>query len=288
MISSLASLLAAATAALPGAAVVACPQAAVQTDCQFRGGGALQAAIDATPDGGTLVIRAGEYKAEGSRYTAYDGATLPAFLTIADRSITIRADKGAAIVGNPKAPSTAIVVLRANASISGLEVRDFTYVSDEDELYDGHGIFSIDSRLTLDNVHLARISKMAVSARGDSQIFADHVSISDSHVGFWLRERAYARIRHATVERGSVVGLCAYAQSSAHISDSRFTGFADDGIYSDDEAALFVTHTVVRDNQPFGIRAAGNSRITVADSQVQDNAEDFGTEAAGAIRRDDG
>lgn len=279
MMLGVASIIAAAT-------VIACPQDAVQADCGFRGAGALQAAIDATPDGGTLVIRPGEYVAEGGRSSAFQDATLPSFLTIADRSITIRADNGAVLVGNPKAASTAITLVNANATISGIEVRDFTYASDEDALYDGHGIFAIDSRLTLDRVRLARISKMAVSARGDSQLTARHVTISDSHVGFWLRETAYARISHAVVERGPVVGLCAYAQSSAHISDSRFSGFADDGIFSDDDAVLFVARTEVSDNRPFGIRASGNSRISVSQSTVHGNAEDFGTEGKGEIRRD--
>lgn len=276
---SIASLVAAAT-------VIACPQDAVQAECQFRGAGALQAAVEATLDGGTLIIRPGEYVAEGGRSTAFQDATLPSFLTIADRSITLRADAGAVFVGNPKAPSTAITLVNANATISGLEVRDFTYASDEDALYDGHGIFAIDSRLTLDRVHLSGISKMAVSARGDSQLTARHVTISDSHVGFWLRETSYARISHAVVERGPVVGLCAYAQSSAHITDSRFSGFADDGIFSDDDAVLFVSRTEVNGNSPFGIRASGNSRISVTQSTVHGNAEDFGTEGKGEIRRD--
>lgn len=286
MILNLASIIAAATANLPGGTVIACPQHAVQADCQFRGASTLQAAIEATPDGGTLVIRPGEYVAEGGRNTAFQDATLPSFLTIADRSITIRADAGAVLVGNPKAPSTAITLVHANATISGLEVRGFTYASDEDALYDGHGIFAIDSRLTLDKVRLAHISKMAVSARGDSQLTARDVTISDSHVGFWLRETSYARISRATVERGSVVGLCAYAQSSAHISDSRFSGFADDGIFSDDDASLFVSRTTVSDNRPFGIRASGNSRISVSQSAVHGNAADFGTEGKGEIRHD--
>lgn len=286
MILSLASLVAAAATSVPGATVIACPQNAIQAACRFHGAGALQAAIEATPDGGTLVIRAGDYVAEGGRSTAFQDATLPSFLTIADRSITIRADDGAVLTGNPKAPSTAITLINANATISGLEVRDFTYASDEDALYDGHGIFAIDSHLTLDRVRLARISKMAVSARGDSQLTARHVTISDSHVGFWLRETSYARISHAVVERGPVVGLCAYAQSSAHISDSRFSGFADDGIFSDDDAVLFVSRTEVSGNSPFGIRASGNSRISVSESAVRGNAEDFGTEGKGEIRRD--
>lgn len=276
-----ASLVAAAT-------VIACPQSVVEPECQFRGSGALQAAIDATPDGGTLVIRPGKYVAEGGRSTAFQDATLPSFLTISGRSITILADAGAVLVGNPKAPSTAITLVHANATISGLEVRDFTYASDEDALYDGHGIFAIDSVLKLDKVRLARISKMAVSARGDSQLTARYVTISDSHVGFWLRETSYARISHAVVERGPVVGLCAYAQSSAHISDSRFTGFADDGIFSDDDAVLFVARTDVSGNSPFGIRASGNSRISLSQSTVHGNAEDFGTEGKGEIRRDPG
>lgn len=287
MILSLAPIAAAATT-LSGAPVVACPQQAVETDCRFRGAGALQAAIDATPDGGTLVIRPGEYVAEGVRSTAFQDAMLPSFLTISGRSIVIRADEGAVIVGDPRAPSTAMTLVNADATISGLEIRGFTYASDEDALYDGHGIFAIDSRVTIDRVRLARISKMAVSARGDSQLIARHVTISDSHVGFWLRESSYARISHATVERGSVVGLCAYAESSAHISDSRFTGFDDDGIYSDDDAALFVSRTVVSDNRPFGIRAAGRSKVTVSRSSFRGNAADFGTEGEGEIKRERG
>lgn len=275
-----------AAASLSSAPVVACPQHAVEPDCRFRGAAALQAAIDATPDGGTLVIRSGEYVAEGTRSTAFQDATLPSFLTISGRVITIRADEGAVLVGNPKAPSTAMTLVNADAAISGLEIRGFTYASDEDALYDGHGIFAIDSRVTIDRVRLARISKMAVSARGDSQLIARHVTISDSHVGFWLRESSYARISHATVERGSVVGLCAYAASSAHISDSRFAGFEDDGIYSDDDAALFVSDTLVSNNRPFGIRAAGRSKVTVSRSRFHGNAQDFGTEGEGDIQRE--
>lgn len=286
MILSLASL-AAAAASLPGAPVVACPQHTAEPDCRFRGAAALQAAIDATPDGGTLVIRRGEYVAEGTRSTVFQDATLPSFLTISGRTITIRADEGAVLVGNPKAPSTAMTLVNANASISGLEIRDFTYASDEDAFYDGHGIFAIDSRVTIERVRLGRISKMAVSARGDSQLTARHITISDSHVGFWLRERSYARISQAIVERGSVVGLCAYAQSSAHISNSRFSGFGDDGIYSDDDAALFVSNTLVSDNRPFGIRAAGRSKVVVSRGTFDGNAQDFGTEGEGEIQREE-
>lgn len=284
MILALASILASAAGGGAPPPVIACPRNAVEAECRFRGAAALQAAIDATPDGGMLIIRPGEYMAEGTRSTPFDDATLPSFLTISGRSIDIRADAGAVLIGNPGAPSTAITLVDADAKISGLEIRDFTYASDEDALYDGHGIFAIDSRLTVERVRLSGISKMAVSARGDSQLIARHVTIRDSHVGFWLRETSYARIDDATVERGSVVGLCAYAQSSAHISNSRFSGFADDGIYSDDDAALFVLRTVVSGNRPFGIRASGSSRVTVSKSTVSGNADDFGTEGKAEIR----
>ena len=124
-------------------------------------------------------------------------------------------------------------------------------------------MFLIDADVAVSDVTLENIEKMALTARGTSQVRADRLFIQDGHVGIWLEESASLRLDDSIVKHNESAGICAYGHASAKIYNSVFDGNHDDGIYGDGHAVLRVTDSLVLRNAPFGVRGTKSSRVWV-------------------------
>jgi len=246
--------------------------------CDYKGSGGLQAAIDAARDGDTIRVRAGVYHPAAFRDVPFsdviEDLTLRGYVVIRDKRLTIVGEKGAILDGGSGPPTTAMVIDRADVSIRNLVIRNFRFGEREDSIYDGHGIFAVNSRVRLDGVTLEKFAKMGLSGRGDTQIDARRMCVRDGHIGYWLHEGAYLNLRDSIARRNKSSGVAAYDFSVAHVANSVFDATLDDALYTEHEAVIAFTNGVLTGNKPYAARALNDSRIRISHSVLAGNEGD--------------
>jgi hypothetical protein len=266
-----------------------CPAGSAIKACRFKGDAGLQSAVDAAKDGDTLLIKAGVYHPTIYRDVPFQDLALRGYVVIKNKRLTITGEDGAILDGKTGTPSIAFVLKDAEVAFRNLTIRDFRYAEEEDKIYDGHGIFAIDSRVRIDDVTMERIIKMAITGRGDSLIDANRVRLLDGHLGIWLEESAHARLRNLVIRGGDSAAIGAYMNASATLSNSVIDGNTDDGVYAKNAASVFVTNSLILNNKPFGVNIEGDAHITVAHSALYGNATDMSdkvTKGEGLIMTD--
>lgn len=251
-----------------------CPAGAADSACQFRGNGAIQQAVDRAGDGDTVFVKAGTYTPEAHRDIRFQDLIIRGYVVVRGKHLTIAGEPGTVLDGNGGARTSAFVVEGGNLQFSHLTLRNFDALDPEDDIYDGHGIFAIDSRVTLSHVAIENGRKMGLSIRGDSDVHADHLRIVNGHIGIWLEENARLDLSDSQIEHNESAGLCAYGTSHTSVRRSVFTDNRDDGIYADKAALIEVDDSLIQRNAPYGLRSAERGRITVGRSLVYANAGD--------------
>jgi hypothetical protein len=253
--------------------LVVCPAPA--QDCRFVGGDGIQAAVDAARDGDIVRLRAGRYTASRYRDTSFQDLQIRGFVVVTGKRLAIEGDDGAVLDGSDGPPTSAFVLDHADVTLGNLTIRNFRFGEPEDKVYDGHGVFAIDSRVRLDRIRMERIAKMALTGRGDTLIDASDIRLLDGHMGVWLEESAHAHIRNAVIRGGDSAAIGAYGEASVHLYNSVIQGNGDDGLYAKGHGAIFATNSLVIANRPFGLNAEEDGRIAVAHSVVYGNAADY-------------
>lgn len=238
-----------------------CPASATKSDCDFKGDQAIPNAVARASDGDTIQIRAGRYTPRAYQDVPFRELVVRAFVVIDDKDIVLVGEQGVVLAGNDKLPTSAIVVRNADVSIAHMEITGFQYEIEEDKIYDGHGIFVIDSKARIDDVTISKFQKMGLTGRGDTQLDASNLRVLDGHVGVWLHENAYLRLRNALVRGNDSSAITAYDNSAAHISGSTVEGNARYGLYSNQQAAVFVSTTKVAGNKLGDTNALADSHI---------------------------
>jgi hypothetical protein len=267
------SALAAPTPASSGAAktLIVCPSA--DSGCDFSGKLGIQAAVDAAGDGDIVKLRAGVYQPERFRDILYKQYLIRGFVTVDGKRIELVGEPGAVLDGASGPPVSALVVRDADVTIRNLTIRNFRAGAKEDDLYEGHGIFVIDSRAELRNVNIERYEKMALTGRGSTLLNASELRIVDGHVAIWLEETAHLRLCNSLVRNNDSAGVAVYVNASATIYNSVFDGNRDDGLYATGAASIVATNTLLLGNRPFAVRVEDHARATVMHSVL------FGNEA---------
>ena len=250
--------------------LVVCPTASTDP-CEYRGGAGIQQAIDAARDGDTVRLQAGIYALQTTRDVVYQIYTMPGFVVIDGKHVDLAGEPGTVLEGDAATPGTGIVVNRARVSISAIELRGFATADAEDDRYDGHGIFVIDSTVMLDSVSMSRIAKMGLTLRGESMVDAVNLSIADGHIGIWLEESAHLTLRDSRLVGNESAGICAYAHSAARVYRSLIERNRDDGLYADDWATIYAADSTIRGNKPYGARAVKHGRIHIESGRLVDN-----------------
>lgn len=262
---AVAILIVAATATYAGAATVrvVCPADNHDATCAFSGNNGIQQAVDAAGSGDTILIRAGIYSPEAFRDVPFEKLLIRGYVVADGKNIEIAGEPGAILDGGTGKPASAIVTRGGQVTIRDLVVRNFQAGDPEDDTYDGHGLFFIDTHATVKNVTIQGVRKMALTGRGSTEVDASGLSILDGHVGIWLEETARLSLRDALVRGNESAGICAYGKSSATIAGSTFEKNHDDGVYAEGDATIEVRNSKVTDNEPRDVHAVGNARILV-------------------------
>ena len=268
-------LLATAACALSGPAQhVVC--ASATSGCDYIGSRALQDAIDAAADGDTILVRAGRYVAEGTRDLTFDELTIRGYLLIDGKDLNIVGDGEVVLVGG-SSPSSAIVVRGGRVKIQGLTINNFVAESPEDKIYDGHGVFAIDSEVQIFDVRISKIEKMSISVFGRSDVEVRDCEIRDGHVGVWSEDTARLSIVRCDFMNNDSAGIAAYVSSVVTVVDSVFEENLDDGVYAANQATITVSGSTFTRNRPYATRAVDSASIFVATSKFHENEQDHFT-----------
>jgi len=270
------------------AAVEVCSEDDPADACEYVGLTGLQTAIDASSPGDQIMMQAGTYRPVSYRDVPFQELQVRGAVVIGGKTLEIVAEPGARISGSADFPSSALVIEDSTVQITGLTISGFHYAEAEDDIYDGHGIFTINSDVTLNSVTIERVAKMALTGREDGRITAKNLVIDHSHLGVWLEETATIDMTDSQIIFSESAAVAAYGNASAVVSDSVVESNQDDGLYTEDNARIISRNSALLDNSPFGARAAGNSLITVCGGSISGNAEAFGEEEAGRVIHDDG
>jgi nitrous oxidase accessory protein NosD len=273
--------------AVDDVSIVICPDASADRTCKYSGLTGLQAAIDEAQQGTELRLLKGDYLASDYRDVPFQDLHVRGALVIDGKDLSIFADEGAVIRGQDDFPVSAIVIRRSMVTIEGLRIADFGYDEPEDDIYDGHGIFTIGSDVRLERVQIEGVDKMALTGRDDGKIVAHQLDIVQSHLGIWLEETASADIKNSRISGSDSAALAIYGNASVTIRDSEIDSNEDDGLYTEDQARIVSLDNALRNNTPFGARAAGESRIVICRGEMSGNAADIGQEGSGRVVIDD-
>lgn len=244
--------------------LVVCPTAG--SGCDFSGKTGIQAAVDAASNGDVVRLKAGVYQPEKFRDVPYKQYVIRGFVVVERKRIELIGEPGAVLDGAGGPPVSALVVRDADIAIRNLTILNFRAGEKEDDLYEGHGIFVIDSRADLRNVSIERYEKMGLTGRGSALLTAGELRIHDGHVAIWLEETAHLRLCNAVVRNNDSAGVAAYVNASATIYNSVFDGNQDDGLYAAGEASILATNSLVVRNKPYAVRVVDNARATVMHS----------------------
>lgn len=252
--------------------IVVCAPGALDAKCEFSGNDAIQRSVDGAADGDIILLRKGTFSPAGHRDVPFQDVVIRGYVVIDGKDLSIEGEQGAVLDGAQGIPSSAFVVRNADVQFRNLDIRNFRWAIEEDKIYDGHGVFAIDSRVRLRDVTLQKLVKMSLTGRGDTLIDADRLKIVGGHLGVWLEESSHAHIRNAVIQGGDSAAIATYMNASASIHNSVIQGNTDDGLYAKGNSSIFVTNSMLLGNKPYAINAEGKARIRVVNSVVHGNA----------------
>lgn len=259
-----------------------CSTAADDASCEYRGYAGLQQVIDQSANLDRIFIGPGVYTPENHREVRYGKLTIRGGLLIEEKTLELLGEPGAILDGSTGPEVSAILVHGGTVGISGLEIRNFRVALADDDIYEGHGIFVINSNVTIRQVTFKHIPKMSVSIFGSSQVSLFQVRVLDGHVGVWVADEATLKVENSLFSNNDSAGVAAYGTTSATIRNSVFASNKDDGVYAEEQAVVVMTNSILLGNAPYAIRAVDQSKISFDYCIFNANESLFFPEPAGS------
>lgn len=206
------------------------------------------------------------------------------YVVVDGKDLNITGEPGTVLDGSTKLAAAAIVVRNAKVALRNLEITGFRFEVEEDDYYEGHGIFVIDARVRIEDVTIRDFQKMGLTARGDTLLDVSRLKVLDGHVGIWLHETAHLRLRDSIVRGNDSAAIAAYENSVAHVSGSVFEANQDDGLYTEQQATIYASDCRILKNKPFGAHATQDSRIWLEGTELSGNEKATGAEGSATVR----
>ncbi len=268
----------------PGKIITVCANRNNNTVCDFSGKDAIQQAVDSAQSGSTIVIKSGVYRPESYRDTPFQHLLIRGFTLIENKNLSF-IGQGNVILDGSLGAACAFVTKNSHVSFKNIHLNDFRWGIEEDDTYDGHGIFAIGGHVMIDTVSMRKIQKMGLTVRDAARVDVTGLNIMNSHLGVWANEQSIVNIQNSLFHGSESSGLAAYDKSKVTVKNSVFEANQDDGIYASDDALITIIDTVAVSNKPHGVSADKNSRIHIDRSYVSGNEKDFSDTGNGAKLR---
>jgi len=250
--------------------------------CDMRGYPGLQLAVDRAADGDQITLGPGIYHPEEFIDVGFEELVIRGGVLVESKTLEIRGEPGAILDGRQGPPVSGILIHNAEVLLSGLEIRSFRLGEAEDDLYDGHGIFIINSKVSVRDTRLSQLPKMSVSIFGDSKVTLTRVQVLNGHVGVWAEGTALVKIENSIFSNNDSASVAAYANTRTDIYNSVFENSQDDGVYARENASVQVVNSTFIGNKPYAIRAEEDATITVNYSNFYANEALFFPEVESA------
>ena len=263
-------------------AIVCADKQSGSENCDYFGAEGIQQAISEASEGKVILIRAGRYEFSKSQdwpFREYErddhlDLTVRAAISIIGKNITLLAEDGVTITSLDGVSMSAMVVIDSNLRFSGGYFSGFQAENSEDEIYDGHGIFVINSEVDIENVTISGSPKMAIAGRGDSDIDVRNASLIDNHIGIWAEEASNLSLRNVLIKNSHVAGVAAYDDTTVKIYNSVIVKSEDDGLYAKGRAIISAFDSLLTLNAPYAARAVEYAQIFINYSALLANEED--------------
>ena len=245
------------------------------TACERRGYSGLQQAVDRAASGDRINVGPGIYHPEVFYDVSYDEFVIRGGLLLEGKTLEIRGVSGAILDGTDGPPVSAMLIHNSDVKISGLEIRSFRLDQLEDNVYDGHGIFIINSKVTVQDVTLSHIPKMSVSIFGESQVQLTRIQVLNGHVGIWTMGTTALRVENSIFSNNDSASVVASDHTTTEVYNSVIENSQDDGIYAKENAAVSVVNSTFIGNLPYAIHAEESATISVDYSVFYTNEAQF-------------
>ncbi|RBP52933.1 right-handed parallel beta-helix repeat-containing protein [Arenicella xantha] len=255
-------------------ALIVCVDASKFEHCDFTGGDAIQQAVDAAESGAVVHIKSGVYQPKSYRDTPLNELQIRGYTLIEDKQLTIIGE-GEVVIDGSLSAANGFVTKNSQVSFKNLNLQNFKWGIQEDDIYDGHGIFIINGESKIADVSIQKVQKMALSVHGNAKVDVTNLTITDSHLGVWTNDDSNVSISNSEFSGSESAGLAAYQRSQVVIWQSVFQANQDDGLFASDDARVSVTQSVVLNNKPYGLNADENGAIEIDKSYVSGNDTDF-------------
>ncbi|MSQ98370.1 MAG: hypothetical protein EXR85_03605 [Xanthomonadales bacterium] len=258
-----------------------CPTGSEDSSCNLRGYPGIQQAVEQAGAGDRVTIAAGVYSPAEFRDVPYGELVIRGGVLVEGKTLQLRGEPGAVLDGSSGPAVCALLVYNSTVEISGLEIRDFKVGLADDDLYDGHGIFIIDSKVTVQDTQMNSIAKMAVSVFGDSRVVLSRLRVQNGHVGIWVEGNSTVRVENSLFSNNSSAAVAAYDHSSTEIYNSVVEASLDDGVFGKGNAIIVLVNSILVGNQPYAVRAEELATISVDYCAFDGNQSLFFPETAG-------
>lgn len=244
-------------------------------DCAFSGPGAVQRAVDTAIGGDVILLMPGRHMADGYRDVAFDDLVIRGGTVVKGKPLTLRGLGQVSLESVQRYPASALVVSEGHVHVENVQLRAASPASKEDDVYDGHGIFLVNARVSLFAVDFSGIEKMAISVRGKSSLKARRVKLVAGHVGVWVEESGRVELEDCLIADNDSAAVAAYMQASVRLRNCVLENNQDDGLYAEANADIEAHGALFLRNTPYAARAVDGARIRIADGVFYANASNI-------------
>lgn len=238
-----------------------CPDGNEDSRCPFKGYSGLQMAIDQARDGDRVILSTGIYQPQDFRDVPYKELVIRGGVLIEGKTLQLVGEVGAILDGSVGPKVSALLVSNSKVDIQNLEIRNFRVDQAEDDLYEGHGIFIINSEVTVKDTVLRQIPKMSLSIFGNSQVKLSRIQVLNGHVGIWMEGDSRLSVENSLFSHNDSAALAAYDQTHSEIYNSVIDSSLDDGIYAKEHATIVLKNSILVNNSPYAIRVEEEASI---------------------------
>jgi len=231
-----------------------CPDDSEESSCNFKGYSGLQMAIDQAQEGDQVILSSGIYHPQDFRDVPYNELVIRGGVLIEGKTLQLVGEEGAILDGSIGPKVSGLLIHNSKVNIQNLEIRNFRVDQAEDDLYEGHGIFIINSEVTVEDTVLRKIPKMSLSIFGNSKVQLRRIQVLDGHVGIWMEGSSRLSVENSLFIHNDSAALAAYDQTHSEIYNSVIDSSLDDGVYAKENASIVLSNSILVNNKPYAIR----------------------------------
>jgi hypothetical protein len=266
-----------------GNEIVVCPDSqTAPKGCDYYGGDRLQAAVDAAPEGATIIIKAGTYTRQNfTEFNPNPNTPRKAFVVFSgNKKLTVRGEGNVIIDGANSTHDLDGIVATDNAEVS---IDNITISSMRESLGgepikgDGYGFRSLsNSKMSITNSIAKNNQHSGFKSANNSKLtVSNSYSSSNSADGFSSINSSTMTVSNSSASNNKKVGFSSYGEATTIVSNSSASNNKSSGFVSFNESTMTVSNSSSNNNGLNGFESQYSSTITVSNSSASNNKNGF-------------